>query len=230
MKNTNTKIDSFCRERRSYSISPSVSFDNSVILTEEERKEKNYYGATRKEMAKELFLTFDDIIRHVNYNLVNHLRSLLKNGMTSEESENMIQSFLDITFKEFTFQFDKGERNLDKFLTLEENNKDIIKYVVTKNKKNSKTSKNEINSNFDTVKNEYFDLVRENLRLKLELQIQKEINQYRKSLEQKNISFDDSFIAMSNYLQEKPSFSIIDHNLDIIENQFKQMNDEIDNL
>lgn len=86
MKNN---IEFFCRPRRSYSISPSVSFDNSPHLTEEERKEKNFYGATVKDMTNEIFLAFDDIIKHINHCLVTNLRSILKGDISPDEIETV---------------------------------------------------------------------------------------------------------------------------------------------
>lgn len=92
----NNNIESYCRPRRSYSISPSVSFDNIPNLTEEERKEKTFYGAAVKDMVNEIFLAFDDIVKHINHCLVTNVRSILKGDMSSDEIETVITPLLTI--------------------------------------------------------------------------------------------------------------------------------------
>ena len=158
MKSPNSKIESFCRERRSFSVSPTVSFDNSqcLPLTDEEKKEKNYYGAIIKDMTKELFMSFDDIIKHVNYTLVSHLRTILKTAMTEEEREDIIQKFLDVTFKEFTLMYDKVEYNFRKFFKLDTMDKDIAEFVAEKKKEKKEDVSKKIDDEFEKVKKKIF--------------------------------------------------------------------------
>jgi 3-mercaptopyruvate sulfurtransferase SseA len=77
MKNN---IDDYCRKNRSRSISPSVSFDHpqNLLLTEEEKTEKSFYTVTVNEMIKEIFTSFDDLIRNVNHYLVKHIKNAVK--------------------------------------------------------------------------------------------------------------------------------------------------------
>lgn len=231
MKSPNSKIESFCRERRSFSVSPTVSFDNSqcLPLTDEEKKEKNYYGAIIKDMTKELFMSFDDIIKHVNYTLVSHLRTILKTAMTEEEREDIIQKFLDVTFKEFTLMYDKGEYNFRKFFKLDTMDKDIAEFVAEKKKEKEDVSK-KIDDEFEKAKKKYFEEFRKMIKLTLEIQIQKEIYEYRNKKEddKDKININDSLEMIKKSFNDKPDFTVLEHNLKYINEQYEQMNQFID--
>ena len=232
MKSPNTKIESFCRERRSFSVSPTVSFDNSqcIPLTEEEKKEKNYYGAVIKDMTKELFMSFDDIIKHVNYTLVSHLRTILKVSMTEEEREDIIQRFLDVTFKEFTLMYDKGEYNFRKFFKLDTMDKDIAEFVARGgNEKKEEVSK-VIEEEFEKAKKKFFEEYRRMIKLTLEIQIQKEIYEYsnKKEDDKNKINISDSLEMIKKSFNDKPDFTVLEHNLKYINEQYDQMNQFID--
>jgi hypothetical protein len=87
----NKSVDDYCRKNRSRSISPSVSFDNSqnIPLTEEEKAEKSFYSATVNDMLKEIFLSFDDIIRNINHFLVRHIKSNVKSKISESQFEDV---------------------------------------------------------------------------------------------------------------------------------------------
>lgn len=232
MKSPNSKIESFCRERRSFSVSPTVSFDNSqcLPLTDEEKKEKNYYGAIIKDMTKELFMSFDDIIKHVNYTLVSHLRTILKTAMTEEEREDIIQKFLDVTFKEFTLMYDKGEYNFRKFFKLDTMDKDIAEFVAEKKKEKKEDVSKKIDDEFEKAKKKYFEEFRKMIKLTLEIQIQKEIYEYRNKKEddKDKININDSLEMIKKSFNDKPDFTVLEHNLKYINEQYEQMNQFID--
>lgn len=84
MKNN---IDDYCRKNRSRSISPSVSFDNAqnTLLNEEEKIEKSFYTVKVNEMVKEIFASFDDLIRNVNHYLVKHVKNAVKGNITDNQ-------------------------------------------------------------------------------------------------------------------------------------------------
>ena len=90
MKNN---IDDYCRKNRSRSISPSVSFDNAqnVQLNEEEKFEKNFYTVTVNEMVKEIFASFDDLIKNTNYYLIKHIKTAVKGKITDDEWDEVIK-------------------------------------------------------------------------------------------------------------------------------------------
>lgn len=231
MKSPNTKIESFCRERRSFSVSPTVSFDNSqcITLTDEEKQEKNYYGALIKDMTKELFMSFDDIIKHVNYTLVSHLRTILKTSMTEEEREDIIQKFLDITFKEFTLMYDKGEYSFRKFFKLDTMDKDIAEFVANKSKEKTCDVNKIINDEFEKAKKAYFEEYRKLIKKTLEIQIQKEIYEYRNKKDEKDkININESLEVIKKSFDERPDFTVLEHNLKYINQQYEQMNKFID--
>lgn len=90
MKNNN--IDDYCRKNRSRSISPSVSFDNpqNPLLNEEEKTEKNFYSVTVNEMIKEIFASFDDLIRNINHYLVKHIKNAVKSNLSDNQWDEVI--------------------------------------------------------------------------------------------------------------------------------------------
>ena len=86
----NKNIDQFCRKSRSRSISPSISFDNKR-LTEQELQEAKIYSAPVNEMVKELYTSFDDLIKFINHSLLNKIKDSFKQE-TNEEELNDIES------------------------------------------------------------------------------------------------------------------------------------------
>ena len=97
MKNN---IDDYCRKNRSRSISPSVSFDNpqNTLLTEEEKIEKSFYTFTVNEMVKEIFTSFDDLLRNVNHYLVKHIKNAVKGNITDIQWDEVRFILLSIDF------------------------------------------------------------------------------------------------------------------------------------
>jgi hypothetical protein len=89
MKNN---IEEYCRKNRSRSISPSVSFDASQTssLNETEKIEKQFYSSTVNEMAKEIFSSFDDLIRNVNHYLVKHIKNAVKKDIAETQWDEVI--------------------------------------------------------------------------------------------------------------------------------------------
>lgn len=213
------KNESYLRERRSYSISPSVSVNNSVILNDTERKEKNYYGATIKDMSKDLFAAFDDIIKHINYNLVNHLTPVLRTNMSKGEVDTIIHNFLDQTFQEFTYQFDKGEFKTQKLLVFTDLDQETSEFI-SKKSKNQLENERMINDEFVKERNKYFELARENLKLKMQIEIEKNIKEYR-AKNSRNI--EETIASINNTFKSTPDFSTIDKNLDLIQSQYLEM-------
>lgn len=81
-------INDFCRKNRSRSISPSVSFDHAD-LNEEEKHEKNFYSAIISDMIKELFTSFDDLIKYINYNLLKKVKETLKDDLSEQQVDSV---------------------------------------------------------------------------------------------------------------------------------------------
>jgi hypothetical protein len=64
------------RRTRSKSVTPSVSLDQS-IYTEEEKQEIEKYGATIKDLSKELIDTADDIFKFTNASVYDYVMELI---------------------------------------------------------------------------------------------------------------------------------------------------------
>ena len=79
---------------------------------------------------------------------------------------------------------------------------------------------------------EYYELMKEDLKLRIDIQVQEFINSYRSNLFIKNINDNiDSQIKLINQkIEEKPNFEIMNNNLQFIEQQLKEFTTIINNF
>jgi hypothetical protein len=131
---------------------------------------------------------------------------------------------------------DKGELKMIDFLKFTEIEKEYEDYIINKKKiPNEKLIENqthEIDKLFNKEKNEYYELMKENIKLRIDIQVQELINSYRSNLFIKNINDNiDSQIKLINQkIEEKPNFQIMNNNLKIIDQQLKEFTNLMNNF
>ena len=203
--------------------------DREKLLNEQEKIEQEFYGAPVTTLSYELFRDFEDIMKNVIINLEKELYPILIKYFKEEEVNNIINTFSNSFLKEnFSVYLDKGELKMIDFLKFTEIEKEYEDYIINKKKiPNEKLIENqthEIDKLFNKEKNEYYELMKENIKLRIDIQVQELIKSYRSNLFIKNINDNiDSQIKLINQkIQEKPNFEIMNNNIKYIDQQLKE--------
>ena len=108
-----SNIELYCRKNREKSISPCISLENSVnlILTDDEKLQKTYYNATSHEMAKEFYMSLDDIYKNINY-FLNKKAILICKSQPEFKVNKACENFYEKIYKTFIDTFDEGEHRV----------------------------------------------------------------------------------------------------------------------
>jgi hypothetical protein len=154
---------------------------------------------------------------------------------------------MEFSFQKFADEFDYGETNVRALLKLTEMNKDIYLYVMRRNKRkslgeadvkdegenknnpNNQNNRNNIYSplkDFEEEKLKFVQLARENMRLKIEIALEKKISESIKG----NENLNEKFEAVKEQINKKPDTSYIDKNIDVMLGKIKQMRRELKQL
>ena len=223
-----------------FSFSNSMNFQNEdreKLLNEQDKIEQEFYGAPISTISYELFRDFEDIMKNVILNLEKELYPILIKNFNEEEVNKIISNFSNSFLKDiFIVYLDKGELKMKDFLKFPEIEKEYEDYIINKKKiPNEKLIENqthEIDKLFNKEKNEYYELMKENIKLRIDIQVQELINSYRSNLFIKNINDNiDSQIKLINQkIEEKPNFEIMNNNLQFIEQQLKEFTTIINNF
>ena len=223
-----------------FSFSNSMNIQNEDrenLLNEQEKIEQEFYGAPISTLSDELFKDFEDIMKNVIINLEKELYPILIKNFKEEEVNNIIKNFSNSFLKDiFNFYLDDGELKMREFLKFSEIEKEYEDYIINKKKiPNEKLIENqthELDKLFNKEKNEYYELMKENIKLRIDIQVQELINSYRSNLFIKNINDNiDSQIKLINQkIEEKPNFEIMNNNLQFIEQQLKEFTTIINNF
>jgi hypothetical protein len=233
----------YCRKSRDKSISPSISFDSShnrTNLTEPEKKEKQYYNYVVYDMVKEIFLSYDDLIRNINYNLSLGVKNSVKR-IPEDKWQIILNKFFDEYFPIFNDCFDQGEYNCSKALRLEHCPM-LSEYIKIKNKKKNRITiyteiiKPNDNNNalsafnkspflkYEENRKKLADNLKENLKLRMELALERRIALHNAQ----NIDrIKEKFNFIDEQIKNKPDMSYIDKNIDIMSSKLKMMKREI---
>ena len=223
-----------------FSFSNSMNFQNEdreKLLNEQDKIEQEFYGAPVSTLSYELFRDFEDIMKNVIINLEKELYPILIKNFNEEEVNKIISNFSNSFLKDiFIVYLDKGELKMIDFLKFSEIEKEYEDYIINKKKiPNEKLIENqthEIDKLFNKEKIEYYELMKEDLKLRIDIQVQEFINSYRSNLFIKNINDNiDSQIKLINQkIEEKPNFEIMNNNLQFIEQQLKEFTTIINNF
>ena len=223
-----------------FSFSNSMNFQNEdreKLLNEQDKIEQEFYGAPISTLSDELFKDFEDIMKNVIINLEKELYPILIKNFNEEEVNKIISNFSNSFLKDiFIVYLDKGELKMIDFLKFTEIEKEYEDYIINKKKiPNEKLIENqthEIDKLFNKEKIEYYELMKEDLKLRIDIQVQEFINSYRSNLFIKNINDNiDSQIKLINQkIEEKPNFEIMNNNLQFIEQQLKEFTTIINNF
>ena len=223
-----------------FSFSNSMNIQNEDrenLLNEQEKIEQEFYGAPISTLSDELFKDFEDIMKNVIINLEKELYPILIKNFKEEEVNNIIKNFSNSFLKDiFNFYLDDGELKMREFLKFSEIEKEYEDYIINKktipNEKLIENQTHELDKLFNKEKNEYYELMKENIKLRIDIQVQELINSYRSNLFIKNINDNiDSQIKLINQkIEEKPNFEIMNNNLQFIEQQLKEFTTIINNF
>jgi hypothetical protein len=115
---------------------------------------------------------------------------------------------------------------------------DIYEYLVKKNKRKSLEPNENLNDNeninlysplkkFEEEKSNFVKLIRENLRLKIEIALEKKISE---SMSKNYEKIDEKFHFVSDQIDKTPDLSYIDKNIDMMLTKIKQMRREVKQL
>ena len=223
-----------------FSFSNSMNIQNEDrenLLNEQEKIEQEFYGAPISTLSDELFKDFEDIMKNVIINLEKELYPILIKNFKEEEVNNIIKNFSNSFLKDiFNFYLDDGELKMREFLKFSEIEKEYEDYIINKktipNEKLIENQTHELDKLFNKEKNEYYELMKENIKLRIDIQVQELINSYRSNLFIKNINDNiDSQIKLINQkIEEKPNFQIMNNNLKIIDQQLKEFTNLMNNF
>ena len=223
-----------------FSFSNSMNIQNEDrenLLNEQEKIEQEFYGAPISTLSDELFKDFEDIMKNVIINLEKELYPILIKNFKEEEVNNLIKNFSNSFLKDiFNFYLDDGELKMREFLKFSEIEKEYEDYIINKktipNEKLIENQTHELDKLFNKEKNEYYELMKENIKLRIDIQVQELINSYRSNLFIKNINDNiDSQIKLINQkIEEKPNFQIMNNNLKIIDQQLKEFTNLMNNF
>ena len=173
------------------------------------------------------FNIFKDKINILVYNLQKELYPILSQTLKEQESANIINSFINTILKQADACFDKGEIEIEERLSIQNIHPQIIQYIINKHNKNYQ--KNKIDKEFEKQKKIYYDLVAQNNQLQIELDIQKEIRQFR--LRNTSQQALNDFINVFNYVsKDNNDFSGFDRNVSFIKEQYTGINKKLNDM
>jgi len=229
-------IDDYCRKYREKSISPSISLDVSQngVLSESEKIEKNFYSVTIVEMIREIFTSFDDLIKNINHFLMRNIKSVVKK-LSELEWETLFKEFFNNYFVSFTTSYDEGEFYSKELLKLKGEDSKLSSYLIKR-----KRIKNLIPILKDDTKNAYSPLkkldenniryiknLKENIMLKIEISLEKKIHQIQSQNCEK---IKEKLDYIGEQINKKADTSFIAKNLDIMSTKLKMMKRELSNV
>ena len=190
----------------STSNSLNIQFENKENnLNEEEKLEKEFYGTPISNLSFELFRNFGDIMKNSLVNLKRDLFPILRKSFSEEESNNIIENFTENFSKNiFDIYKEKGELKMKEFLNFHDNKE----------------------------KNEYYDLMKEDIKLRVEIKVQELISAFRNNLFSKNSNenIDNQIKKINENIKSEQNLEIINNNLNFIDQQLDELNKIINNF
>ena len=92
--------------------------------------------------------------------------------------------------------------------------------------------KQEIDKFFNKEKNEYYDLMKEDIKLRVEIKVQELISAFRNNLFSKNSNenIDNQIKKINENIKSKPNLEIMNNNLNFIDQQLDELNKIINNF
>jgi hypothetical protein len=222
----------------STSNSLNIQFENKENnLNEEEKLEKEFYGTPISNLSFELFRNFGDIMKNSLVNLKRDLFPILRKSFSEEESNNIIDNFTENFSKNiFDIYLDKGELKMKEFLKFHDIEKKYEDYIINKKtipmEKIIEKEKQEIDKFFNKEKNEYYDLMKEDIKLRVEIKVQELISAFRNNLFSKNSNenIDNQIKKINENIKSKPNLEIMNNNLNFIDQQLDKLNKIINNF
>lgn len=111
-----------------------LDFTNTTInIPLYEKKEKNLYGATAKEISSEFTRVYDDVTKYLNYLLYSKMRSIYEEK--DEFNENIFDEEMNTVFEHISpkveTKLDYLERELGKNLSLKEFNETLTDVILS---------------------------------------------------------------------------------------------------
>jgi len=115
---------------------------------------------------------------------------------------------------------------------------EIYDYLQNKHKRKSLEPNENLNDkenvnlfsplkNFEEEKSNFMKLIKENLRLKIEIALEKKISE---NFHKNHDKIEDKFMVVSEQIDKNPDLSYIDRNIDMMMTKMKQMRREVKQL
>ena len=187
----------------------------------------SFYGEFLLKILNNIFNIFQDKINILILNLKQDLYPILSKTLSNKESAKIINPFIKNISEQSKTSFDEGEIRLERQLSIKQIQPQIIQYIINKHNENYKEEK--IDKEFEKQKKIYYDLVVQNNQLQIELDIQKEIRQYRlKNTSQQALN---EFINVFDYVsKDNTDFSGFDRNIGFIKEQYTVINKKLNDI
>ena len=96
----------------------------------------SFYGESLSKIINNTFNIFQDQVNILMFNLKKDLYPILSQTLTDKESANIINPFIDTIAKQTSTYFDEGEIKLEKQLSIQHIQPQIIQYIINKHKEN----------------------------------------------------------------------------------------------
>jgi hypothetical protein len=236
MNTNNNIVDEYCRKNREKSISPSIDSSFHSNLSEKERDEINFYSARVADMCREIFSSFDDLLRNINHHLMKAVKNFCHTKLEESKWDEIFSMFFSCVMKNFCHNFDEGE-NFCRKLLMFNHDKSVWEYIQERKKKNSLKPmlQNELKSeelvlspikNFEFTKNKFAQNLKEALMLKIELTLERKIYKYNQSFEK----VKEKYAFIDDQIKNKPDMTYIGKNIDLMSNKLKMIKREFNGL
>ena len=125
---------------------------------------------------------------------------------------------------------------MKEFLKFHDIEKKYEDYIINKKtipmEKIIEKEKQEIDKFFNKEKNEYYDLMKEDIKLRVEIKVQELISAFRNNLFSKNSNenIDNQIKKINENIKSKPNLEIMNNNLNFIDQQLDELNKIINNF
>jgi hypothetical protein len=180
---------------------------------------EDFYGETIENLSRYFYEKAEDSIKYIQRQIYELIKD---NNDYKDEKEyiyNIMNNLLENKLKNFKTFLDKGELAM----------KDSLDYINLIEKINKDNSNEDINNRFIKTKNNFLKKLQENLKLKILINIQKNISKLRNDYYEGNKQLENKIILLNKVYEfiENYSFDILDENLKAVNKNLQNLNNKI---
>jgi len=179
---------------------------------------EDFYGETIENLSRYFYEKAEDSIKYIQRQIYELIKD---NNDYKDEKEyiyNIMNNLLENKLKNFKTFLDKGELAM----------KDSLDYINLIEKINKDNSNEDINNRFIKTKNNFLKKLQENLKLKILINIQKNISKLRNDYYEGNKQLENKIILLNKVYEfiENYSFDILDENLKAVNKNLQNLNNK----